>query len=126
MRGIVKGFVVGTLGLAVLVGSPGPSFARPKKTLNLCVCKCSYVASPQDVATGSTAVLTAGSCDSVSHQAADCLDSNGKSWSGYTTSGTCKFKQTVAIPISGIAGVLQPLTTVPPRRVTPPGGTLKK
>ena len=31
MRGIVKGFVVGTLGLAVLFGSPGVSLAVKKK-----------------------------------------------------------------------------------------------
>lgn len=46
MRAIVKGFVVGTLGLAVLVGSPGISLARQKKPIKAkmgCTCSCQYI-----------------------------------------------------------------------------------
>jgi len=124
MRGIVKGFVIGTLGLAVLVGTAAVSFAVPKKTMNVCTCKCAYVGSPQGMDIGSTAFLTAGSCDSPPSGQVECLDSNGKPHTG-SIYGTCKFKQTVTIPISGIAGVLQPLTTVPPAGVKPPAGVLK-
>jgi hypothetical protein len=44
MRAIVKGFVVGTLGLAVLFGSPAVSLAQPKLAPRHaeCQCRCSY------------------------------------------------------------------------------------
>ena len=53
MRAIVKGFLVGTLGLAVLLGSPALTLAKPKiitagKTY--CMCRCySEQATPKDV-----------------------------------------------------------------------------
>ena len=40
---ILKVFVVWTLGLAVLVGSPAISLARPKKARIVCVCDCKYL-----------------------------------------------------------------------------------
>ena len=40
MRAIVKGVLVGTMGLAVLFGSPAPSFAEPKKYTTQCKCTC--------------------------------------------------------------------------------------
>lgn len=42
MRPIMKGFVVGTLGLAVLVGSYAISFAVPKGATAICRCTCTY------------------------------------------------------------------------------------
>ena len=42
MRAIVKGFVVGTLGLAVLFGSYTISFAEPKGANAICRCTCTY------------------------------------------------------------------------------------
>jgi hypothetical protein len=40
MRGSVRGFVVGALGLAVLISSPATSFALPKKYTTQCKCTC--------------------------------------------------------------------------------------
>ena len=45
MRAIVKGFVIGTLGLAVLIGSPAVSSAQPKPKIprhDECHCTCQY------------------------------------------------------------------------------------
>ena len=40
MRASVRGFVVGTPGLAVLIGSPAISFAAPKKYTTQCKYRC--------------------------------------------------------------------------------------
>jgi hypothetical protein len=56
MRGMVNGFVVGTLGLAVLFGSPGTSLARQKKPIIKkmgCQCLCQYTDSKGDAKYGS-------------------------------------------------------------------------
>jgi hypothetical protein len=45
MRAMVKGFVVGTLGLAMLVGTAAVSVALPPDYLNKIHCKCACAAS---------------------------------------------------------------------------------
>ena len=115
MRAIVNGFVVGTLVLAVLVGSPALSFARPKKSLNLCACKCEKGGEIR----GYGSVLSAGACSSIHKTPATCVDKAGKKFSGELL--LCQNKGTVATGLTpGTGGVLQPPESAPPGAVKPP------
>jgi len=120
MRAIVKGFVVVTLGLAVLVGSPAISFARPKKSLNLCVCKCSWLNPSGPSGWGKGTLVTAGACNKLQDERVECVGTDGKSHRGRTAGG-CEHKGTVATGLTpGTGGVLQPPANAPPGGVKPP------
>lgn len=130
MRTMVRGFMVWTLGLAVLVGLPAVSFARPKKPLNLCACTCQgqrYDSSGKYIGpwSGYGSVLTAGACSEFSGRSESCVDKAGNKFKG-NLSG-CQHKGTVATGLTpGTGGVLQPAENAPPGGVKPPAGTLQK
>jgi hypothetical protein len=121
MRAIVKGLVVGTLGLAVLFGSAGVSLALPPKQVFKCKCRCVAF----DVLGG----RHEGSLDSVYTYDELSCDIGPKT---KCTVGALKLEGTyascmgpyklnpAAITPGGTGGVLQPLTPVPPGGGTTP------
>jgi hypothetical protein len=115
MRVIVKGVVAGTLALAVLVGSPALSLARPKKPLNLCACKCRHLGGEVK---GYGSVLSAGACSEFTGISATCVDKAGKKFEGRLE--FCQHKGTVATGLTpGTGGVLQPPENAPTGGVKP-------
>jgi hypothetical protein len=128
MRAIVRGFVLGTLGLAVLFGSAGVSFAKPKKQVFKCSCRC--------VAFDELGKRHEGSLDSIyTYDGSSCdigprtkckVGKLGLEGRYASCTGPYKLKAGAIIP-GGTGGVLPQLETVPPGGVKPPaGGTLQK
>ena len=113
MRGIVRAFVVGTLGLAVLVGSPALSSAGtpPIAAVTYCGCTCWYSGGSVEVT-----FTTDRSCSIYERRTRNCKDKAGALHKGELRA--CK----------KVSGVIQgePPANVPPGGVKPPGGTLQK
>lgn len=104
MRGIVKLFMVWTLVLAVLVGSPAPSLAQP----NLlrppgCQCTCWYTDADGTVKKGVTFVPRPNetSCNPllVRGSGVPCKDKAGKEHLG-TRWANCKFIGGITLPVA--------------------------
>ena len=74
MRTIVKGFVVGTLGLAVLFGSPALSLAGPLPTprVTFCGCTCWYWGAGGHTAHKGVTFTTDRSCSIYNRQTCYC------------------------------------------------------
>ncbi len=129
MRAIVKGFVMGTLGLAVLFGSSAVSFALPKKFTTQCKCTCVAYDELGKRHEGRTETFVTDT-----DTPTDC--SIGINYGCYVGSlkgayASCTGKDitkagTATPTRGGTGGVLQPPTTVPTGVVQPPGGTLQK
>ncbi len=124
MRAIVKAFVIGTLGLAVLFGSVAVSSAEPKKFLTQCRCICIGKDSQGNTHYGrwetfTTDTDTPGDCSIGKTYG---CDADGFKGSFSLCDGkdiTGKAGAATQIP-GGTGGVLQPLTPVPPGAVKPP------
>ncbi len=129
MRAIVKGFVVGTLGLAVLFGSYAISLAEPKAGANNCT-----QGPPQHLPPGSYCPEEYGyketSLDNPNGPGCVVLCCKGDAGGNITN---CVKSSTGGVGVDHLrnrpdlpATIYQPSTTVPPSRVTPPGGILQK
>jgi hypothetical protein len=81
MRAIVKVFVVWTLGLAVLVGSPAVSLALPKLRVGKTYCVCGCYSQQANVNTNLMWEMTKA-CGLSDHKGCSTTDSNGKKVSG--------------------------------------------
>jgi hypothetical protein len=113
MRAIVRGFVVGTVGLAVLVGSPAVSLAQrpPTARVTLCECTCWYSGGSAEVT-----FTTDRSCSTYNRRTWNCKDKAGGLHKGELQA--CK----------RAPGVIQgePPAKVPPGGARPPVGPLQK
>jgi len=113
MRGIMKGFVVGTLGLAVLFGSPGVSLAQrpPISVAAFCECTCWY---------------TGGSVQVTFTADRNCGIYNRRTWTCKDKAGGLHKGELQACKRA--PGVIQsePPAKVPPGSVRPPVGPLQK
>ena len=125
MRGIVKGFLVWTLGLAVLVGSPALSFARAKKPKAKmgCTCNCQYIDSKGDAHISGSVWLDDGNdgknCPFFASRTWDCYDPQAGVVSGHLAG--CHSAPQPAAKVSGSGavqrpqgGVIGPVTTTQP------------
>jgi hypothetical protein len=117
MRAIVKGFVIAVFAAASLaLVTAAPSEARPRPTIFSI-----------DDCTGQ-----AGSGKGCEGAICYCCYDDGcyicnRQWSDCTWDPKYPGLKSRGVTRPGTGGVLQPLTTVPPRQVTPPaGGTLQK
>ena len=113
MRAIVKGFVIGTLGLAVLFGSTAVSSAGrlPIAVATYCECTCWYSGGSVEVT-----FTTDQSCSIYERRTRNCKDKAGALHKGELRA--CK----------KVPGVIQgePPAKVPPGGVRPPVGPLQK
>jgi len=74
MRGIAKVFVVGTLGLTVLLGAPAVSVAQ---RATLCECTCWYSGAGGKATSAEATFSTDGSCSIHNGRTWDCKDNAG-------------------------------------------------
>jgi hypothetical protein len=76
MRAMVRGFAVGTLGLAVLLGSPAVSSAGPPPAarVTFCGCTCWYSGAGGKTQSKGVTFTTDQSCSIYNHQTCYCDD----------------------------------------------------
>ena len=136
MRAIVRVFVVGTLGVAALVGSPAVTLALPKFVVGktYCLCDC------QSNQGGKKIGWEKDKACSLSNHKACSITLDGKVVSGelygcYQCTGysstECSgpagaYRLTNQLELTIAPEAAPPSPIIPPRRVKPPGGTLQK
>jgi hypothetical protein len=136
---MVKGVVVGTVGLAVLFGSPGISFARAKKPKVKmgCKCSCQYIDSKGDAHISGDVWLDDGNdgknCQFFASRTWNCYNPEAGFVNGHLA--YCHSAPQTAGKVSGSGavqrpqdGVIGPVTPSQPR-VAPsqaPGGSIQK
>ena len=139
MRAIVKVFIVGTLGVAALLGSPAVTLALPKfvvgKTYCICYCYSEQAKDGRDIGWEKDKAC------SLSDGKQCRLTSGGKTWSGTLAScGECTgysstgcgsaaraYRATDHLELTIAPEAAPPSTTIPPRGPRPaPGGILTK
>ncbi len=133
MQANVRGFVVGILGLAVLLAVPAVSLARPKNWgpgSTMCLCSCEAenggnVLSWQKVA---TCAVNGRACKYTPHEGGDLVNGTLRACQECKVDAggsNCVFVRYgpggIGVPPSG--GIKQPPAPVPPGRVKPPAST---
>jgi hypothetical protein len=133
MRAIVKVFVVGTLGLAVLLGSSAVSLALPKliggKTYCLCTCFSKQTQQREDLgwekvggcsgANGKACSFTSGG-KKVSGELLGCWQCTADANSGCTASGASAYRAPGGLTVA--PGDTPPSPTTPSDKLPHPGG----
>ncbi len=124
MRAIVKGFVVGTLGLAVLFGSVAVSFALAKKYTTQCKCTCIALDELGNRHEGGTFTFTTDTDTPTDCTIGITIKCHVGLLEGAYASCTSKdiTKAGTVTPTRGVTGgvILQPPASAPPSTVKPP------